>query len=181
MWVSVTTDSFKKFEGFTMSSLTVKLLATGCVALFLAACQPENESEKSVAITEVETPQTQTVSVETQTETSTTVSTLATLKELEALLSANGWPQADRMIDINKSVPKLLATAGLTGVKPNSGGVFLYRSNGESYKLIALGTGDCGDVFAMSPELVDEKASRRNLGTDCEAYGYWGGPEATRY
>lgn len=46
-----------------------------------------------------------------------------------------------------------------------------YVSDGRSYKVIVLGSGDCAVVRALRPAMVDPKRSSGEL--DCIAYGSW--------
>lgn len=46
-----------------------------------------------------------------------------------------------------------------------------YVSDGRSYKVIVLGSGDCAVVRALRPSMVDPKRSAGDL--DCIAYGTW--------
>ncbi|MER8825911.1 hypothetical protein NKH73_03105 [Mesorhizobium sp. M0938] len=46
-----------------------------------------------------------------------------------------------------------------------------YVSDGRSYKVIVLGSGDCAVVHALRPAMIDPKRSAGDL--DCIAYGIW--------
>jgi hypothetical protein len=46
-----------------------------------------------------------------------------------------------------------------------------YVSDGRSYKVIVLGSGDCAVVRALRPAMIDPKRSAGDL--DCIAYGIW--------
>lgn len=46
-----------------------------------------------------------------------------------------------------------------------------YVSDGKSYKLIIVGSGDCAVVRSLRPAMVDPKRSAGDL--DCIAYGVW--------
>lgn len=67
-----------------------------------------------------------------------------------------------RLLDSKEFVANVPADA-LEGLK--------YYSDGKSFKVIALGTGDCAVVRALRPNLVDP--SRSAGAVDCIAYGFW--------
>jgi hypothetical protein len=46
-----------------------------------------------------------------------------------------------------------------------------YISDGKSYKLVAIGTGDCAIVRVLRPAMIDPERSAGSL--DCIAYGFW--------
>lgn len=46
-----------------------------------------------------------------------------------------------------------------------------YISDGKSYKLVAVATGDCAVVRVLRPAMIDPERSAGSL--DCLAYGFW--------
>ena len=73
------------------------------------------------------------------------------------------------------TAPRLLKTMQTQGTKLpkldlKAAQALRYKSDGKSFKLAYLATGDCYQVMKVAPDRVDPK---RSFGGDCYSYGRW--------
>ncbi len=76
-----------------------------------------------------------------------------------------------KLMDFVSAVPNIKAAGVKIALPDNAFANIKYISDGKSYKIIAVGTGDCAVVRAIQTTMVDPKRSAGPL--DCIAYGVW--------
>lgn len=76
-----------------------------------------------------------------------------------------------KLVELAKALPILKAAGIDVALEASSIANLKYISDSKSYKLIAVGTGDCAIARTLKPDMVDPKRSAGPL--DCLAYGIW--------